>query len=130
MTVRLRKDGLKTGLHHAKISLVTPDALPFDNDKFVTFRVRQPRSVLALVDTPPGTFVDRAARRLGVAAGPAQTWKQVLDYVGWYDCDVRPVSEADRIDFTQYEQVTSSTCPGRRTPCGEGGGLPGPAAGT
>ena len=52
VTRQLRKDNLKPGLHHARISLLTPDALPFDNERFITFRVREPRNVLALVDDP------------------------------------------------------------------------------
>ena len=76
MTRQLRKDGLKPGLHQARISLLTPDALPFDNEKFVTFRVREPRNVLALVDMDGGSFMVRAARLIGMAAGPARLWKQ------------------------------------------------------
>jgi hypothetical protein len=106
ITVQLRKDGLKPGLHHAKLSLFTSDALPFDNEKFVTFRVREPRRVLALVDMPTGSFLNRAFRAAGLTAGPAEVWKQVLDAKGWYACEVRPVTEADAIDFTAYEEVT------------------------
>lgn len=106
ITVQFRKDGLKKGLHHARLSLHTPDALPFDNEKFITFRVREPRRVLALVDMPAGGFLSRAMRSLGIFTGPAQVWKRALDARGWYRCDVRPVSEAAGIDFSQYEQVT------------------------
>jgi hypothetical protein len=103
---RLRKDGLKPGLHHAKLSLVTTDALPFDNEKSVTFRVREPRNVLALVDAPGGSFLTRAARQAGVTAGPAELWKAALDAVGWYACDVQPADEFERIEFGRYEEIT------------------------
>jgi hypothetical protein len=106
VTRQLRKDGLKPGLHHAKISLLTSDQLPFDNEKFITFRVREPRNVLALVDVDGGSFMARAARTIGIAAGPAKLWKQALDSVGWYACVVRPVSEFKSTDFAKYEEVT------------------------
>lgn len=105
ITRQLRKDGLKPGLHHAKISLLTSDALPFDNEKFVTFRVREPRRVLALVDVPTGSFLTRAARAVGLATGPARLWTDALDAKGWYTCDVRPATAAETIDFTRYEAV-------------------------
>src|SRR5262245_17899362 len=53
---QIRKDKLKPGLHQAKISLITDDALPFDNEKFITFRIREPRNVLALVDGSESLF--------------------------------------------------------------------------
>jgi hypothetical protein len=106
ITVQLRKDGLKAGLHQAKLSLVTADALPFDNEKYLTFRVREPRRVLALVDQPPGSFLERAARASGISSGPAALWKKALADKGWYACDVRSASEADAIDFSRYEEIT------------------------
>src|SRR4051812_5227377 len=98
--VRFRKDGLKPGLHHGKLTLFTPDALPFDNEKFVTFRVREPRRVLALVDMPIGSFLDRAFRAAGVSSGRAEVWNLALSTKGWYVCEVRSVAEAGAIDFT------------------------------
>lgn len=106
ITVQLRKDGLKAGLHQAKLSLVTADALPFDNEKFLTFRVREPQRVLALVDHEPGSFLERAARASGISVGPAALWKKALADKGWYACDVRSVSEIDGIDLSRYEQIT------------------------
>jgi hypothetical protein len=103
---QFRKDGLKPGLHHARLNLVTNDALPFDNEKFITFRVREPRRVLALVDMPTGSFLTRAARLVGLASGNATLWKDFLDARGWYACEVRPVDEAGEIDFTRYEEIT------------------------
>ncbi len=109
ITRQLRKDGLKPGLHQAKISLVTPDALPFDNERYITFRIREPRNVLALVDTPRESLVIGGLGVLGAAQGHAEVWKRVLDSVGWYNCDVRPVppdDEMDRIDWSKYEEIT------------------------
>jgi Aerotolerance regulator N-terminal len=106
ITVQFRKEGLKPGLHHAKLALVTSDALPFDNEKFVTFRVREPRRVLALVDMPSGSFLSRVTRNLGLSVGPAKVWKEALDAKGWYACDVRPATESESIDFNLYEEIT------------------------
>jgi Aerotolerance regulator N-terminal len=107
MTHQFVKTGLKPGLHQAKISLLTPDALPFDNDKYITFRVREPRNVLALVDAPQ-TVVLGALGVPGAADAQAGEWKRVLDAKGWYACEVRQVgdAEAGRIDWGKYEQVT------------------------
>jgi hypothetical protein len=52
--LEFRRMGLKAGLHSAEISLVTADALPFDNIRYVALRVREPRRILAIADGPPG----------------------------------------------------------------------------
>ena len=102
---QLHKDKLKPGLHQAKIGLNTPDGLPFDNEKFITFRVREPRNVLALVDAPQSLFARWfGSREYTVANG--ETWKKALDALGWYACETRAVTDYDRIDWTKYEQVT------------------------
>lgn len=109
ITRQLRKDGLKPGLHQAKISLATTDALPFDNERFITFRVREPRNVLALVDPPRESLLTGGLGILGTSQGHAKLWKDALDSVGWYNCEVRPVPPDDdinRIDWTKYEQIT------------------------
>ncbi|MBO0701066.1 MAG: hypothetical protein J2P46_21905, partial [Zavarzinella sp.] len=108
LTRQLRKDGLKPGLHHAKISLLTQDALPCDNERFVTFRVREPRHVLALVDSPPQALLTGAAGVADLSVAHGELWKRALDSVGWYACEVRPVTDAygGRINWDQYEQVT------------------------
>lgn len=106
VTRQLRKDGLKPGLHQAKISLETPDALPFDNERYITFRVREPRNVLAIVDPPSESILTGGLGLRGAAEGRAQVWKESLDAVGWYACDVRTVDEVDRIEWDKYEQIT------------------------
>jgi hypothetical protein len=100
----LRLDGLKPGLHQARISLMTPDALPFDNDRYLTFRVREPRPVLVLVDSSPFAwfgFSEDQERK-------AYIWKAALEAFGWYSCDVRTQEEvvSGRVDLSKYEQVT------------------------
>jgi Aerotolerance regulator N-terminal len=106
---QLRKDGLKPGLHHAKIGLLTADALPFDNERFVTFRVREPRHVLALVDQPPESLLTGGLGLRGTSVRRALLWKEALDSVGWYDCDVRPVPDdrdLGQVEWSRYEQIT------------------------
>jgi Aerotolerance regulator N-terminal len=109
IAVQLRKDGLKPGLHQARITLQQTDALPFDNERFVTFRVREPRNVLALVDQPPDSLLTGALGLPGTSFRRALLWKESLDAVGWYSCDVRSVPtdhEVGQIDWSKYEQVT------------------------
>ena len=109
VTRQLRKDGLKPGLHQAKISLVTSDALPFDNERYITFRIREPRNVLALVDTPRASLLTGGLGALGTCEAHAYEWKKVLDDVGWYNCEVRPVppdDEMTRINWSKYEEIT------------------------
>ena len=107
ITRQLRKDGLKPGLHQAKISLLTPDALPFDNERFITFRVREPRNVLALVDLPRGSLLTGALGVPGRASkADAKLWDDSLDAVGWYAATCGPQTSSDRIDWAKYEQVT------------------------
>ena len=108
---QLRKDGLKPGLHQAKISLFTPDALAFDNEKFVSFRVREPRRVLAITDPEPVSgFLSRAVSTAGggAPAGGAFVWKSALESVGWYNVEVRGADDvtAGRVDLAQYELAT------------------------
>jgi Aerotolerance regulator N-terminal len=107
ITHQFVKTGLKPGLHQAKLSLNTSDALPFDNEKYITFRVREPRNVLALVDAPQAAVLG-ALGVPGAAESQAGEWKRVLDAKGWYNCEVRQVgdAEAGRIDWGRYEQVT------------------------
>lgn len=105
---QLRKDGLKPGLYQAKVSLLTADGLPFDNDHFITFRVREPRNLLVLVDYPPAHLL---AGGLGLTAtidDRATLWKLALESTKWYAVDVRPVQEVERgvLDLSKYAQVT------------------------
>jgi hypothetical protein len=109
ITRQLVKTGLKPGLHQGKISLFRNDALPFDNEKYITFRVREPRNVLALVDPPPESMLTGGLAALEAAKGRAQLWIRALDALGWYRCEVRQIgddSDLDRIDWNRYEQIT------------------------
>ena len=109
---QFRKDGLKPGLYQAKVSLVTPDGLLSDNEHYLTFRVREPRTILVLVDYPSAHLL---AGGLGLAATidePVSLWKLALESTKWYAVDVRPVQELDRppqqggLDLSKYALVT------------------------
>lgn len=52
--LEFRKSGLKAGLHTAEITLATPDALPFDNTRYASFQIKEPRRILAIADAPDG----------------------------------------------------------------------------
>lgn len=105
ITRQLRKDGLKPGLHQGKVSLLTSDALTSDNERHFTFRVREPRHVLTLVDPPQNLLVGG----LGApSAGQADAfvWKNALDAFKWYACDVQNVDAGMRLDWSKYELIT------------------------
>lgn len=101
----LRQDGLKPGVHQAKISLLTPDALGFDNEKYLTFRVREPRRVLAIVDSPLDGFIVGGLGVPGRTQAKAMLFKTALDATGWYTADVHSIDDviANRVDITKYE---------------------------
>jgi Aerotolerance regulator N-terminal len=107
-TRQLRKDGLKPGLHQARIALQTTDALPFDNERTITFRVREPRRVLAIIDPPPSMLLGGGLTGWLAPRQVAFTWKTAVESRGWYLCDVKTTDDVqlNRIDWTQYELVT------------------------
>jgi hypothetical protein len=92
--VTFRRDGLKPGLHQAEITLQTADALPNDNIRYLTFRVREPRKVLIVADAP---------RPLGaIGGGPAMIakvqettalWRIALEARAWYACDIATTTD-------------------------------------
>src|SRR5262249_2261785 len=94
--VEFRWDGLPPGLHQAEVSLVTADAQAFDNVRYVTFRVREPRRVLVIADEPPPAF-GAAAGAAELAArvyAPAMLWDLSLRVTQWYACEVASTSWA------------------------------------
>ena len=106
--VPFRRDGLKPGLHQAKITLQTSDALPNDNIRYLTFRVREPRQVLIVADAPPALG--------GIGGSMAQSckaqlttflWRNALDSTAWYTCDIAFTSEflASKKSLGAYEAI-------------------------
>jgi len=110
-TVRFEWAGLPPGLHQAEVSLVTADAQPLDNVRYVTFRVREPRKVLIIADEPPPAL-GAALGSVGAAERtyePAMLWDLSLRVTQWYACEVVSASEAAEwkpADFGKYEAVT------------------------
>ena len=109
--VRYEREGLKPGLHQVELRLATADALPFDDIRHFTFRVRQPRKVLCITEPTP----DAASALAGPAAGfararlPAYYWRKALNSHGWYTCEAVTLDAALRrtpADLGQYEVVT------------------------
>jgi hypothetical protein len=70
---------LPPGLHQAKVSLATADALPFNNSRFATFEVQKARRVLTLTDDPRNV----------------QIWKLALTTQDAFACDVKSPDDAD-----------------------------------
>lgn len=52
---------LKPGLHQVEFSLAAPDKLPFDNKRFLTFKVGESRRVLTITDDKEGAAFWQAA---------------------------------------------------------------------
>jgi hypothetical protein len=87
--VTFRKEGLKPGLHQAEITLQTADALPSDNVRYLTFRVREPRKVLLVADAPRGLGgLGGGLAQLGYVQGATALWRLYLDATAWYSCEV------------------------------------------
>lgn len=104
---QFKKEGLKPGLHQAKISLLTGDNLPMDNDWYLTFRVREPRRVLTLVNPPEASLLTGGMVAHTQAEQQVTLWKTFLDAHGLYTCDVRATTpyELSQINWSQYEAV-------------------------
>ena len=87
--VTFRRDGLAPGLHQAEITLQTSDALPIDNIRYLTFRVREPRKVLLVTDPPiPATSVAGGLVMAARADAITPLWRKSLESTAWYVCDV------------------------------------------
>lgn len=75
---------LKPGLHQAEITLETPDNLPFDNTRHVTFRVGEARKILTIADDPADAdFWKLAHEATGEFAVDVKTPDEVRDFGGY-----------------------------------------------
>jgi hypothetical protein len=77
---------LKPGPHQVEVRLATPDAMPFNNTRAVTFLIREPRKVLIVTDDP-----DSVGR-----------WRLALELArkGPYQCEVVKADDAKlRADY-------------------------------
>ena len=88
---------VKPGLHQIKFRLANADALMADNERYFTFRVAEPRKVLAITDEPGdpanGDF------------GDAHYWRIAVNASHEFACDVVK-SDAVPADLAMYEAVT------------------------
>jgi hypothetical protein len=84
---------LAPGPHAALVRLATPDLLPFDNTRFATFAVREPRKVLILADT----------------AEKAEPWRRAIEArkEARFRCTVEAGRAAapEPADLAQYQAV-------------------------
>lgn len=82
------KDAPAEATYQVTVKHQTADALPFNNACFATFLTRERRKVLTLVTDKPS------------ATGPTpwRAWQTALKVGELFDCDIRPVAEADKLD--------------------------------
>jgi hypothetical protein len=77
--ITFERRGLKVGFHQAEVMLATGDSLPFDNARFVTVEVREPRKVLVVCDEP----------------AEAELWRKAVVNQKLYQCDVKSAANGD-----------------------------------
>jgi hypothetical protein len=88
---------LKPGLHQARFKIETNDAFMTDNERYFTFRVAEPRRVLAITDDPGNPANGNY--------GDAHYWRLAINANREFSCDVvKP--DALPADLGQYEVVT------------------------
>src|SRR5262249_50848209 len=81
---------LAPGPHPVEVRLATPDLLAFDNVRFATFAVREPRRVLVLTDDPR----------------KADVFQNALRAVGQFSPDVREAASVKNpADLLGYQAV-------------------------
>ncbi len=81
----------------------TPDALPFNNTCFATFLTRERRKVLTIV----------AGEAAGKGPTPWKTWQTAMDVMETFQCEVRPLAEAGKLDDKElrgYAAVCAFQC--------------------
>lgn len=78
---------LKPGLHQAEVTLERPDRLAYNNVRFATFRVGEPRRILTISDDPDDAIY----------------WQLAHQTKGEFACDVKKPDEVG--DLGGYEAV-------------------------
>ena len=118
--VVFRREGLKPGLHQAEITLQTADALPNDNIRYLTFRVREPRKVLIVADAPK--WLGDVAGSLGVIAAAQDRTRLLrisLTSRAWYSPDIATLPDFLRWKPTQLAEYEAIVFNGLVAPTGE-----------
>jgi hypothetical protein len=87
-------DGLAPGPHQVEVRLATPDLLAFDNMRYLTFAVREPRKVLVIADAP----------------AKAEPWARAIEArkEARFRCDVqssRAAAELGPAELARYQAV-------------------------
>jgi hypothetical protein len=80
--IEFRRKNLKPGQYQAEVTLVTADALPVNNVRFVTFEVRGARKILTITDDP----------------AYARLWQAAFELQGDFQCDVKTPVDITSID--------------------------------
>ena len=84
-----RRDGLKPGLHQAEVTLQTSDALPADNIRYLTFRIREPRKILLVADATPVLFaIGGGSAAIGKVHETTVLLRRALEATTFYACDI------------------------------------------
>jgi len=115
--VTFRREGLAPGLHQAEIGLLTPDALPNDDVRYLTFRVREPRNVLIVADALPA--LGSIAGSAGMAARMADItalWRISLESTAWYACEIKSTQEFLEMKPAQMGQFEAIVFAGLNAP--------------
>ena len=81
--------GLTPGLYQLELSLGSADRLAFDNFRYLTFRVAEPRKILTIADDPDD----------------AGFWKEAHRSKGDFDCTVVKPDDVKAGDLGAYEVV-------------------------
>jgi hypothetical protein len=93
-SAEFRWNDLKPGVYQIEFRLENSDSVPFDNVRYWTFRVREPKKILTLVDAP--IDVGLLGGSLGMA-GRGQHFAGYFDLAlrvkGWYSAEIVPVQE-------------------------------------
>ncbi|MEZ6139956.1 MAG: BatA domain-containing protein [Zavarzinella sp.] len=99
---------LPPGLHEAGVSLVTSDALNSDNERFISFRVREARKILVLIDDPVHQLLTGSLAVGDVRRAQAFAWITALESLGWYQAEVATTAEfaTGNVNLASYELVT------------------------
>jgi hypothetical protein len=80
---------LAPGLHQLELRLEADDRLTFDNTRFLTFRVAEPRKILTIADDPTD----------------AEFWRIAHEAKGDFDCTVVKPDEVRANELGKYEIV-------------------------
>ena len=101
LSFTINKDLLAPGLYQVELRLETADNLAFDNVRYATFKIAEPRKVLAIADDPE----------------EAKFWMLANEAQGEFDCEVkRPAELGDSLAKYEAVALLNVTDPSRLWP--------------